>query len=70
MTDILKKITDYKKIEVIKLKKKQSIKNFEKEIVNSEKPRKFLENLNNPNKFTKLVGSLELKSSQIQIKFE
>jgi hypothetical protein len=45
MTDILKKITDYKKIEVIKLKKKQSIKDFEKEIVNSEKPRKFLETL-------------------------
>ena len=45
MNNILKKITDYKKSEVLRLKKKQSIKDFEKEIIKSEKPRKFLEAL-------------------------
>ena len=36
MSDILKQITDYKKSEVLELKKKQSIKDFEKEIINIE----------------------------------
>ena len=35
MSDILKQITEYKKSEVLKLKKKQSIKDFEKEIINA-----------------------------------
>ena len=39
MSDILKQITDYKKSEVLKLKKKQSIKDFEKEIINIENSR-------------------------------
>ena len=45
MSDILKQITDYKKSEVLKLKKKQSIKDFEKEIINIENPRKFSDTL-------------------------
>ena len=45
MSDILKQITDYKKSEVLELKKKQSIKDFEKEIINIENPRKFLDTL-------------------------
>ncbi len=45
MSDILKQITDYKKSEIIKLKKKQSIKNFEKKIINIENPRKFSDTL-------------------------
>ena len=44
MSDILKQITDYKKSEVLKLKK-QSIKDFEKEIINIENPRKFSDTL-------------------------
>ena len=45
MSDILKQITDYKKSEVLELKKKQSIKDFEKEIINIENPRKFSDTL-------------------------
>ncbi len=45
MSDILKQITDYKKNEVHRLKKKQSIKDFEKKIIKIEEPRKFLDAL-------------------------
>ena len=45
MSDILQQITDDKKGEILKLKKKQSIKEFEKEIINIENPRKFSDTL-------------------------